>query len=527
MSNAHAQTESVGEVVGCDKMSVTGEDEALPVEGSVKICCCKSSNEHSAEGSIEEMFLDSKGREIAELEQPEILSMLPNFEGKRVLELGAGIGRHTKNIAERASHVTAVDFMENFIQKNKEANGKHPHVEFLCADVTHLERQPASYDIIFSNWLLMYLGDDEVQKLLNKMLMWLVDDGQLFFHESCFGQSGDKSRTSNPTFYRSPMVYGALLDAAHNVTPDGSISSFELMWGRSLQAYIQLKSNPNQLCWLYKKVTKPGVANGHPGEHPSFQQFLDKQQYSLNGILRYERIFGKEFISTGGLQTTKEFVPSLNLKVGEKVIDVGCGIGGSAFYMAENFGVQVLGVDLSANMISIAQERTLQYQQLFDKVQFEICDVTVREFLPETFDVVYTRDTLLHIADKPTLFKKFLSWLKPGGRLLITDYCCGTDPWTPDFAEYVKHRGYHLLDVRSYGKIIEEAGFTKVVAEDKTSMFVSVLTEELTKFRKEKDSFIKEFTAEDYDAIVSGWAAKLERCQVGQQKWGLFLATKS
>ena len=44
MSNAHAQTESVGEVVGCDKMSVTGEDEALPVEGSVKICCCKSSN---------------------------------------------------------------------------------------------------------------------------------------------------------------------------------------------------------------------------------------------------------------------------------------------------------------------------------------------------------------------------------------------------------------------------------------------------------------------------------------------------
>lgn len=127
--------------------------------------------EHSAEGSIEEMFLDSKGREIAELEQPEILSMLPNFEGKRVLELGAGIGRHTKNIAERASHVTAVDFMENFIQKNKEANGKHPHVEFLCADVTHLERQPASYDIIFSNWLLMYLGDDEVQKLLNKMLM--------------------------------------------------------------------------------------------------------------------------------------------------------------------------------------------------------------------------------------------------------------------------------------------------------------------------------------------------------------------
>jgi phosphoethanolamine N-methyltransferase len=79
--------------------------------------------------------------------------------------------------------------------------------------------------------------------------------------------------------------------------------------------------------------------------------------------------------------------------------------------------------------------------------------VTTREFSPETFDVVYTRDTLLHIADKPALFKKFLMWLKPGGRLMITDYCCGTDPWTDEFTKYVHQRGYHLMDVQTYGKV--------------------------------------------------------------------------
>jgi phosphoethanolamine N-methyltransferase len=58
-------------------------------------------------------------------------------------------------------------------------------------------------------------------------------------------------------------------------------------------------------------------------------------------------------------------------------------------------------------------------------------------------------------------------------------------------------------------------------------MFVSVLTEELANFEHQKDSFIKEFSAEDYDAIVSGWTAKLERCADGQQKWGLFVAQKA
>jgi phosphoethanolamine N-methyltransferase len=322
-------------------------------------------------------------------------------------------------------------------------------------------------------------------------------------------------------------MYGAFLDAAHTVTQDGGVACFELVWARSLQAYIQMKSNPNQLCWLYKKVVKPAIANGDTEGHPSFQQFLDKQQYSVNGILRYERVFGKDFVSTGGLKTTEEFVPLLKLKPGEKVIDVGAGIGGSAFYMAKAFDVEVLGIDLSANMISLAQEKTLEYDHLCHKVQFEICDVTTREFSPETFDVVYTRDTLLHIADKPALFKKFLMWLKPGGRLMITDYCCGTDPWTDEFTKYVHQRGYHLMDVQTYGKTIEGAGFSQVIAEDKTDMFVSVLTEELANFEHQKDSFIKEFSAEDYDAIVSGWTAKLERCADGQQKWGLFVAQKA
>lgn len=156
-----------GNVIESNVAHVAESSHPMADERNAMVCFWK---EHSSDATVEEMFLDSKGKEISEIERPEILSMLPNCEGKRVLELGAGIGRYTGEIAQKASNVTTVDFMEKFVEKNREVNGKYPNVEFICADVTKLERTTGSYDVIFSNWLLMYLGDEEVQKLLNKML---------------------------------------------------------------------------------------------------------------------------------------------------------------------------------------------------------------------------------------------------------------------------------------------------------------------------------------------------------------------
>ena len=63
------------------------------------------------------------------------------------------------------------------------------------------------------------------------------------------------------------------------------------------------------------------------------------------------------------------FVNKLKLTPGMKVLDIGCGTGGSAFYMAKHYGVEVLGVDLSQNMLDIANEHR---QKLFDeKVSFQ------------------------------------------------------------------------------------------------------------------------------------------------------------
>ena len=66
-----------------------------------------------------------------------------------------------------------------------------------------------------------------------------------------------------------------------------------------INIFTQHKQNKHQFSWLWKKVS---LKNGSKG---SLQEFLDNNQYNKSGILMYERVFGKGFVSPGGMTTTK------------------------------------------------------------------------------------------------------------------------------------------------------------------------------------------------------------------------------
>ena len=61
-----------------------------------------------------------------------------------------------------------------------------------------------------------------------------------------------------------------------------------------------------------------------------------------------------------------------------------------------------------------------------------------------------------------------MSFLKPGGRLLISDYCRAEGEASSGFAAYIKQRGYDLHSVAAYSTMLEAAGFESVAGEDRT-----------------------------------------------------------
>jgi len=249
------------------------------------------------------------------------------------------------------------------------------------------------------------------------------------------------------------------------------------------------------------------------------QNFLDSSQYQESSILEYELVYGENFVSPGGLKLAREMIGRMSLQPGDRVLDVGCGLGGSSFVMASEFGLRADGIDLSRNMLTLAN-RKLAANGLSAVVSLQWGDCLELD-RSEIYDGVYSRDVFLHIGDKARLFSVLRTALHHGGKLLFTDYCCGPKPWNADFADYVEARGYSLHTIEDYVGLIADAGFTRVAGEDFTARFIEILRADLDRIeRLDLDETVR-------GKLSNSWRQKLERATAGDHRWALFTAVNA
>lgn len=133
--------------------------------------------------------------------------------------------------------------------QNEKQHASLGNTSFEAADVMQMAFSAGTYDLVFTNWLFMYFNDAELATVAPRLLRCLAPGGRLFFRESCNRQSGDRSRAFNPSHYRTPEAYTALFGGVRG--SDGS--RFELESTGSVKAYIELKNNPNQIYWVWRK----------------------------------------------------------------------------------------------------------------------------------------------------------------------------------------------------------------------------------------------------------------------------------
>jgi len=194
---------------------------------------------------VQGMMLNEEAGEFEDMERQEILGYLPDLTGKRILEPAAGIGRFTTQFAAKAGHVTALDFVEQFIDQNRAACAGLNNVTLQVSDIMEAEFPPESFDHIFINWLLMYLTDDHVGTLSERLQSWLAPGGTLFLRESCVSASNPNAPHPH-THYRDPEAYEHILTTGLSLVNKGQV-----------QIYVQRYNNPNQRWWLFSKGNNP------------------------------------------------------------------------------------------------------------------------------------------------------------------------------------------------------------------------------------------------------------------------------
>ena len=118
------------------------------------------------------------------------------------------------------------------------------------------------------------------------------------------------------------------------------------------------------------------------------------------------------------------------IQSGERVLDAGCGIGGSAIWLAERRDAEVVGITPVHSQLKRARESVLR-RKVAHKVRLLRCDYAQTSFADQSFDVVWAMESLCHAQDKAEVYKEFYRVLKPGGRLVIAEYMRTIRPLSP------------------------------------------------------------------------------------------------
>lgn len=125
---------------------------------------------------------------------------------------------------------------------------------------------------------------------------------------------------------------------------------------------------------------------------------------------------GLTVIHPGGFKATRRLAESCHLSEHTRVVDIACGKGTSAIYLAQRYGCEVVGIDISEDLV--AQATTLTKRKgLEEKVSFRVGDALELPFLDNEFDVAISQAMLVLVGDKQKAIQEALRVTKPGGYL--------------------------------------------------------------------------------------------------------------
>ena len=128
-----------------------------------------------------------------------------------------------------------------------------------------------------------------------------------------------------------------------------------------------------------------------------------------------------------GREATVEIAAMINPSGTDRVLDVGCGLGGTARFLARNYGCAVSGIDLTPEYIDVGRRLTemVGLDDMIDLKQGSALDLPYDD---ESFDYVTTEHVQMNIADKGRFYWEIARVLKLQGRFVFHDIFCGTGP---------------------------------------------------------------------------------------------------
>ena len=203
-----------------------------------------------------------------------------------------------------------------------------------------------------------------------------------------------------------------------------------------------------------------------------------------------------------GLACNDEVIKILDLNSSVKILDVGCGIGGPARYLAWKSGCSVVGIDIQSQLVDTGNSvtRLVGLENQVTLVSGNVCDNLPLYVENEKFDAFMSLLVILHIANREQLFDRLYNQVKDGGVFLIEDMVALDATFSPEETRIAKDViGSPLLPTMDeYRRHLETAGFVDVEFEMLTQDWIKWCIDRSDQYEASKEVQIKNFGEKIY-----------------------------
>lgn len=224
-------------------------------------------------------------------------------------------------------------------------------------------------------------------------------------------------------------------------------------------------------------------------------------------IAMLEAVWGVGFLSPGGPDEVARILGDRDI-AGAAVLDIGCGAGGiDIALVATHCAGYVVGIDVEDPVLARARD-LVRGAGLAPRIGLIKVAPGPLPFPPGSFDMVFSKDSIVHIPDKQALMAEVSRVLKPGGWFLASDWLIGTEAISPLMADYIAAEGldFGMATPAHYRDAMQLAGFDAVTTLSRNAWYRTQARAELARLEGDAGTLAAQIVGQDFvDHNIAIW----------------------